>query len=76
MTVAPPVLPRADVMEVTRSYQPAARSIGRVMVLSALLEVRSVTRRAEERRVSEWGPRAFKAATLAYGPVKMAARAI
>src|SRR5450631_3685992 len=74
MTVAPPVLPPADLMVVTRLYHPAARSSGRTMVLTGLPEVRSVTRIGAARRVSEWGPHAFKVATLAYGPVKRAVR--
>jgi hypothetical protein len=74
MTVAPPVLLSADCMEVLRSYQPAARSSGRAIVLSALPELRSVTRIGVALRVSEGVFPAFKAATLAYGPVRTAVR--
>ena len=74
MTVEPPVLPPENLMVVTRLYQPAERSSGRAMVLTAPPEVRSVTRTGEARRVSGWVPPAFKAATLGYGPVTMAER--
>jgi hypothetical protein len=65
MIVAPAVLPPADLMAVTRLYQPAARSSGRTMVLTTLPEVRSVTRMGEAGSVFECAPPAFKAATLA-----------
>lgn len=53
MTIAPAVLPPDDFTVVMRLYQPAARSSGRAIVLTAPTEVRSVTRMGEARRVSE-----------------------